>query len=87
MWSFVADSFSDYANKISGRTRMPKLNRKQLFGFALSHPELNVQQAIVAYLEKLRTRAGTLGALYAMTLAELDCLLPSILDMAFKGEL
>ncbi len=33
MWALVAGPFTEYANRLSGRTRMPKLNRRQLFDF------------------------------------------------------
>jgi type I restriction enzyme, S subunit len=41
----------------------------------------------VAYLDDLQAKVDGLRALQAQTAAELDALLPSILDKAFKGEL
>jgi type I restriction enzyme, S subunit len=86
-WAFVAEPFTEYANRMSGRTRMPKLNRKQLFSFNFSHPPIEEQRRIVAELDVLQAEVDALKRLQAETAAELDALLPSILDKAFKGEL
>ena len=86
-WAFVAEPFTEYANRLSGRTRMPKLNRKQLFGFGFSPPPLAEQRRIVAELDALQAEVDALKRLQAETAAELAALLPAILDRAFKGEL
>ncbi len=86
-WTLVAEPFTNFANQLSGRTRMPKLNRQQLFSFPFSHPALLVQRRIVAELDALHAQVDALKRLQAETATELDALLPSILDRAFKGEL
>jgi hypothetical protein len=48
---------------------------------------LSEQRHIVAYLDDLQTKIDSLKHLQAETAAELDALLPSILDKAFKGKL
>jgi len=45
------------------------------------------QRRIVTYLDDLQGKVDALKRLQAETAAELDALLPSILDKAFKGEL
>ena len=45
------------------------------------------QRRIVAHLDALQAKVDSLKALQAQTAAELDALLPSVLDKAFKGEL
>lgn len=52
-----------------------------------SNLPLPEQRRIVAYLDDLQAKVDTLKRLQAETAAELDALLPSILDKAFKGEL
>ena len=47
----------------------------------------SVTGLIVAYLDNLQAKVDHLKELQAKTSAELDALLPSILDKAFKGEL
>ena len=45
------------------------------------------QRRIVTYLDDLQSKVDALKHLQTQTAAELDALLPSILDKAFKGEL
>lgn len=49
--------------------------------------KLEDQRAVVSYLDKLLAKVDALRRLQGETAAELDALLPSILDKAFKGEL
>ena len=65
----------------------PHLNIKVLRRFDLLLPSLVEQRRVVAYLDDLQAKVGWLKGLQAATAAELDALLPSILDRAFKGEL
>lgn len=87
MYSLISDSFTKYANLLSGRTRMPKLNQKQLFGFPLKYPPLSEQKRIVEYLDRLQSKIEIMKKEREKALEETDALLPSILDKAFKGEL
>jgi type I restriction enzyme S subunit len=48
---------------------------------------LKEQRRIVAYLDSVQARLASLRELQAETQDELDALLPSVLDRAFKGEL
>ena len=48
---------------------------------------LSEQRRTVAYLDDLQARVDPLKRLQAQTSAELDAMLPSILDKAFSGEL
>jgi type I restriction enzyme S subunit len=45
------------------------------------------QRRIVGYLDGLARQVAELARLRSETAAELDALLPSVLDKAFKGEL
>jgi type I restriction enzyme S subunit len=45
------------------------------------------QRRIVGYLDGLAGQVAALARLQSETAAELDALLPSVLDKAFKGEL
>ncbi len=87
MYSLIAPPFTDYANLLSGRTRMPKINQSQLQAFIMSYPPILEQRRIVTYLDSLQTQVGAMKALHAETGAELNALLPAVLDRAFKGEL
>lgn len=87
MYGLIAPDFTEYANRLSGRTRMPKLNQNQLYAYNFAYPKLSEQHRIVAYLDGLQAQVDALKKLQAQTAAELDALLPAILDRAFKGEL
>lgn len=86
-YSLISPPFTAYANNLSGRTRMPKLNQKQLFAYKMFFPNRGEQQQIVKYLDDLQSKIDSLKNLHAETEKELNTLLPSILDKAFKGEL
>ncbi len=55
--------------------------------FQVPVPPLDEQRRIVAYLDDLQAKVDALKQLQAQTQQELDALLPSVLDKAFKGEL
>ena len=55
--------------------------------FVVPVPPLPEQRRIVAELDALQAEVDALKRLQAETAAELDALLPAILDRAFKGEL
>jgi len=68
----------------AGQQRVPQsfLERK-----VIAVPPIDEQRRIVAYLDSLQAKVDRLKALQAQTAAELEALLPSVLDKAFKGEL
>lgn len=55
--------------------------------FSIPVPPLHEQRRIVAELDALQAQVDVLKRLQAETAAELDALLPAILDRAFRGEL
>ena len=55
--------------------------------FRFPSVDLPEQRRIVAELDALQAQVDALNKLQSETAAELDALLPSILDKAFKGEL
>ena len=65
----------------------PSLNAGKILGTSLPLPPLSEQRRIVAGLDALQAEVDALKRLQAETAAELDALLPAILDRAFKGEL
>ena len=65
----------------------PHLNIGVLRKLRFLLPSLSEQARIVIYLDSIRARIDALTCIQAETAAELDALLPSILDKAFKGKL
>jgi type I restriction enzyme S subunit len=67
--------------------RLTELNLADLKRVPVPLPSLPEQRRIVAYLDDLQARVDAVRQWQAETRAELDGLLPSILDKAFQGEL
>jgi type I restriction enzyme S subunit len=65
----------------------PGLNLTNIRALSLPLPPLPEQYRIVAELDALQAEVDALKRLQAETTAELDALLPAVLDRAFKGEL
>ncbi len=79
--------YEDRILPLSKGSASPHLNIGTLRKFDFLLPPLEEQRRIVAYLDGLQGKVDALKALQAQTQAELDALLPSVLDKAFKGEL
>jgi type I restriction enzyme S subunit len=86
-WTLLSHPFTEYASELSGRARMPKLNRKQLFAYPIRVPDLTAQRHIVGHLDEVQTQAAELQHAAAAVAADLDRLEQSILAQAFKGKL
>ena len=68
-------------------TGQPNVNGAKLSALRVSIPPPEEQEAIVSHLDALQAKVQALRAWQNETSRELDALLPSILDKAFKGEL
>lgn len=68
-------------------TNLASINQQQLKAFVVPQPPLPEQGRIVAELNALQAEVDKIRALQAETAAEVDALLPSILDRAFRGGL
>jgi type I restriction enzyme S subunit len=64
-----------------------KVNQGHIASTPIPIPDPSDQRRIIAYLHSIQDRVDELKRLQADTAAELDALLPAILDRAFKGEL
>ena len=68
-------------------TTVKGIAAKRLKRILLPIPPLRVQRRIVAYLDGLQAKADRLKAQQAQSAADLEALLPSVLEKAFGGEL
>jgi len=68
-------------------TGQANVNATKLKALPIALPSISEQRGIVAYLEGLQANVDALKKHQAKIDGELDALLPSILDKAFKGEL
>lgn len=64
-----------------------KLNTDKLLSFEIPVPSIPVQKRVIAELDALQAKVNAVKALQTETAAELDAMLPAIIDKAFKGEL
>lgn len=68
-------------------TGQANVNATKLKALPIALPDLAAQRRVVGELDALQAKVDELKRLQAETQAELDALLPSILDRAFRGEL
>lgn len=68
-------------------TGQANVNATTLKKLPIPLPDLRSQRSIVAELDALQANVDAVSALQAETAAELDAMLPAILNKAFKGEL
>lgn len=66
---------------------MKKISQGTVMAIPIPKLSLQEQQRIVAELDALQTKVDRVKGLQKKTAEELDALVPSILDKAFKGEL
>lgn len=77
----------DHVQPLSKGSASPHLNIGSLRQFPFLLPSVGEQAQIVESLDALQAKLDAVKALQAETAAELDAVLPAILDKAFKGEL
>lgn len=68
-------------------TNLATINRRQLDAFPVYDLPLEKQLQIVHELDIVQAKMQQLRSFQSQTAAELDALLPSVLDRAFRGEL
>lgn len=66
---------------------LPIINQTRIGQFQIVIPPLPEQRRIVAYLDGLHAKVDALKRLQSETATELNAMLPSVLDKAFKGNL
>lgn len=75
-------------DQLTGRgTALKNVNAVKIKSLRIPIPSLSEQERFVNYFNNLQMKIDLLRHLQAETAAELDALLPSVLDKAFKGEL
>jgi restriction endonuclease S subunit len=76
-----------YRQKLKQQCGMASINQSTVRSSPLPLPPLPEQHRIVAYLNSLQAKVDQMKRFREEALKELDAMLPSILDKAFKGEL
>jgi len=78
---------SDILENVKGGTTVQSVVWDKVSELNVCVPTLSEQHSIVTYLDNLQSKVDILKQHQSETSAELDALLPSILDKAFKGDL
>ncbi|OGT09356.1 MAG: hypothetical protein A3J49_00850 [Gallionellales bacterium RIFCSPHIGHO2_02_FULL_57_16] len=78
------DDAADHFKGTAGQQRVPQSFLEEKL---IPVPPFSEQRRIVAKLEALQVEVDALKRLQSETAAELDAMLPAILDRAFKGDL
>lgn len=87
MYWLSQPNIQDFINdEQKGATRQG-FTKRQIEEFEIPIIALEEQRRIVAYLDSVQARLASLRELQSQSGEELDALLPSVLDKAFKGEL
>lgn len=87
LWALLGEEFSAYAVPNSARARMPKLNREQLFSYALPLPPLNRQRELVQVLNSANARIEQLQAAQAASAPQFRRIESAILEATFRSAL
>lgn len=95
---FNEDIFPDYGfwwmrrlyhdlRNAAPQATLPIINQRRIGEFEISYPSYDEQRRISEYLDDLQSKINSLRNLQSETEKELNAILPSVLDKAFKGEL
>jgi type I restriction enzyme S subunit len=83
-WLLLSDEFTKYAIGESQRSRMPKLNREQLFAWRAPVPSLEEQRRLAVQLDSRFSETRALRAMIAAKLSEVEKLPAAMLRSAFS---
>ena len=87
MYALAAPSSQDLMKSKVRGTCYIGINLKDVGRLPIPVPPITEQRGIVAYFDGLRAQLDTLMQVQSEVTNELEALMPSILDKAFKGEL
>jgi len=82
-----SSAFSAFVDREKTVSAQPNVSASKLKKFVVPLPDLREQSRIVGHMARLQEEMDRLTDLQAATQTELDALLPSVLDRAFRGEL
>lgn len=76
-----------YRQALKQQCGMATLNQNHVYSIPFPLPPLPDQRRIVSYLDSLKAKVDELRRLQAESCAELEAIMPAVLEKAFKGEL
>lgn len=83
----LSRDFTNYANSVSNRAGMPKINRKDLFAYRFILPSLDEQEELAQILDSAFSSALSVASELRQSNKALDAIQEAILRKAFAGEL
>jgi type I restriction enzyme S subunit len=86
-WALQGSAATEAIEKASKGSTFKEITLGRLRTIPVRLPPLEEQRRIAAGLDALQAKVDAVKALQTETAAELDAMLPAILDKAFKGEL
>lgn len=86
VYFFLLHRFKHFQS-IATATTVPGFKKSNVEELEIPIPPISEQHNIVAHLDAMQSKLAALQRHQAETAAELDALMPSILERAFKGEL
>jgi type I restriction enzyme S subunit len=87
MYALAAPSSQDFMKSKVRGTSYVGINLKDVRRLPIPIPSIEEQKRIVAYFDELKAQVDVVNQLHAATATELEALMSSFLDRAFKGEL
>ncbi|MFH0919435.1 MAG: restriction endonuclease subunit S [Fibrobacterota bacterium] len=87
LWYLRSDSIVSQASDATRSVGVPDLGIKRVRDFHMPLPPMPEQEQIVGYFDGLLEQIESLSQQQSESAAELDALLPALLDRAFKGAL
>lgn len=87
LWTLLSPPFTEYINGLSGRARIPKVNREQLFAYQMRYPDFQAQKWIVNNLNTWRDEVIEMESTQKENAKLITQLEQSFLAQAFRGEL
>lgn len=86
-WALFSQSIYQQATRSITGTAQPTVPLRAIRKLSFPLPSIEIQNGIVAYLDGLQAEVERLKRMQTDTAVELDALLPSLLDRAFRSEL
>ena len=86
-YQLLSDFFINQSVEEATGAHYPAINDKNMRKLLINIPSIDIQRRIVAYLDSLQAKVDELKKLQKESEKEMEELVPSILDKAFKGEM
>ena len=87
LYGLFWDGVIDQCNKMMIGAHYPALNSRQVAEIRIPVASIAEQRSIITYLDRLQEKVEMLKQTQSKTKEELEAIIPTVLDRAFRGEL